>query len=200
MIHKALLSTLTALSTAALLAFSAATSAELEMSVKSDGMRATAKQITAVITDIDQESREVTLQGPLGNTFTLQVGDAVERLNEFEKGDMVLAQYESSLSGELREPTEAEMAMPWVELDAASVNEAGFEPGAAVGKAIRAVVSIEGMNRITRTVTVLDAKGDFHIIGDVNPEKMEGVVLGDKLILVYTQAVALELEKHTPAQ
>ena len=174
--------------------------AEVEMAVKGGGERSVAKQITAVITDIDYDSRDITLEGPLGNTITLEAGEEVTRLKEFKKGDFVVATYAASISGELRAPTEAELAEPWVELDAAAIAEEAMDPGVAVGNVIRAVCTVEGMNRASRTVTVLDPKGDFHIIGDVDPAKMEGVKIGDTVIITFSQAIALTLEKPASAQ
>jgi Cu/Ag efflux protein CusF len=178
----------------------AASLAAVEMAVKGAGERSVAKQITAVITDIDYDSREVTLEGPLGNTITLEAGEEVTRLKEFKKGDFVVATYAASISGDLREPTEAELAEPWVELDAAGVAEAGMNPGVVAGNVIRAVCTVEGMNRASGTVTVLDSRGDFHIIDDVDPARMEGVKLGDTVIITFSQAIALTLEKPAGAE
>jgi hypothetical protein len=160
----------------------------------------TAKRISAVITDIDAASREVTLEGGLGNSITLTVGPDVSRFDEFKVGDLVVATYASSVSGELRAPTEAELAEPIVVLDGGAVASADMEPGAAVGRSVRAICTIEGMNRVTRTVMLKDPDGDFHIIDDVDPAKMEGVSLGDTVIITYTEAFALTLEKQVAAE
>jgi len=114
-------------------------------------------------------------------------------------GDFVTATYASSISGELRAPTEDELAEPIIEVAADAVATADMQPGAAVGRAIRAVCTIEGMNRITGTIMLKDPDGDFHIIDDVNPEKMEGVALGDTIIINFTEAFALSLEKQPAA-
>ncbi len=169
--------------------------AEIEIATKGSGERAVAKQISAEITAIDNENRILVLQGPLGNQVSMQVGDAVERFDEFAVGDLVQATFLESIAGELREPTEEELLVPWAELDAAALAGESIDPGAAVGKVIRAVCTIEGMNRITRTVTVLDPMGQVHVIGDIDPARMEGVTLGQTIILTYTRAMALELEK-----
>ena len=174
--------------------------AELEVSERSGNERTTAKRISAIITDVDPESREVTLEGGLGNSITLTVAPEVKRFDEFKVGDLVVATYVSSISGELRAPTEAELAEPIVELDAGAVAGEDMEPGAAVGRSIRAVCTIEGMNRIARTVMLKDPDGDFHIIDDVDPAKMADVSLGDTIIVTYTEAFALTLEKQVPAE
>jgi hypothetical protein len=174
---------------------SAAAVAEVEMAVSGDGERMVAKQISAQITAIDPKTRNITLEGPLGNTITLKASEAVTRFDEFAVGDLVQATDSESLSGELRAPTEAELEAPWVELDGAAIAKENMAPAAGVGIIVRAVCTIEGLNRATRTVTVQDPRGLYHVIPDVDPAKMEGVNIGDTIIITYSQAVALSLEK-----
>ena len=157
--------------------------------------RVMAITVNAEITGIDQESREVTLRTPMGQQVTVTAGSDIERLHDFAVGDVVSTTYIASLEGEVREPTEAEMAEPWIEIGAAAKSTADMEPGAIVGRVIQAVCTIEGMNRVTRTVMVLDPRGKYHVIGDVEPEKMAGVTLGTTLVLTYSEAIAVALEK-----
>ena len=158
-------------------------------------VRAAAVQVEAVITDIDHKNREITLQLPGGAFVTMTAGEEVRRLEEFSVGDAIVATYLTSLAGEVREPTEEEKANPWQEVDGAMV--AGLEdtPGIAGMRVIKAVCTIEGMNRVAGTVMVEDPRGKYHLIGDVERERFEGRMLGDTIILVYTEAVALSLEK-----
>jgi hypothetical protein len=58
---------------------------------------------------------------------------------------------------------------------------------------IRAVCTIEGLNRILGTATIKDSRGDLHVIRDIEPEKMEGVTLGQTVVVVYTEALAMSL-------
>jgi hypothetical protein len=158
-------------------------------------VRAAAVQVEAVITDIDHKNREITMQLPGGAFVTMAVGEAAKRLDEFAVGDAIVATYLTSLAGEVREPTAEEKANPWQEVDGAMV--AGLEdtPGVAGMRVIKAVCTIEGMNRVAGTVMVKDPRGKYHLIGDVERERFEGRMLGDTIILVYTEAVALSLEK-----
>ena len=195
MIIRKFVPVLALLSTVLLGAIPATTLAEVEVTTSGNNERTVAKQISATITAIDQKTREVTLQGPLGDTITLTASDAVARLNEFAVGDHVQATFVESINGELRAPTEEELKNPWVEVDAAGIADTDMPPGAAVGRAVKAVCTIEGMNRATRTVTVKDPRGNFHVIADVNPAKMEGVALGQTIVITYTRALALTLEK-----
>lgn len=168
-----------------------------ETQVAQSGGRAMIMTVEAVVTDIDLETRQVSLQGPMGNTVTLTASEQVVKLEDVKVGDTLVATYLASLEGELREPTEEELAEPWVVLEDAGMSEEGEQPAVAGARVIRAVCTIEGMNRLLGTVTVLDPRGKAHVIADVEPEKMAGVTLGQTIVLVYSEAIAMTLERVT---
>jgi hypothetical protein len=168
---------------------------EGEMKETPTAERAMVLEVEAQITAIDIETRQVSLTGPLGETVTLTAGPGVNRLKELVVGDTVTATYLTSLAAELREPTEEEEMSPFVEITDQVRTESYELPGGAVARIIRAVCTIEGMNRITRTVTIQDARSMVHVIGDVKPESFGMLTLGQKVIITYTEAVALTLQK-----
>ena len=171
--------------------------AETQAKVQTGG-RAVAMEAEAEITAIDLKTRQVTLRGPGGNTFTLQSQDKAIALEDVKVGDSVVVTYIAAMESELRVPTAEEIAAPWVELDEEAVSEDAAHPGIADMRVIRAVVTVEGMNRVSGTVTVKDSRGMVHIIGDVEPEKMEGVKIGETAVIVFAEAIALTL-KHQAA-
>ena len=160
-------------------------------------VRVAAVQVAAVITDIDKETRELTLELPGSAFVTLTAGAEIQRFDEFDVGDAIVASYVTSLAGEVREPTPEEQENPWQELDAAAVAGMDLPPGVAGMRVIKAVCTIEGMNRVAGTVMIQDPRGKYHLIGDVAPEKFEGRTLGETVVMIYTEAVALTLEKAT---
>ncbi len=91
MISHRILSALALFSAVLLGTIPALSLAELEVSERGDNERTMARRISAIITDIDPESREVTLEGGLGNSITLTVGPDVKRFDEFKVGDLVVA-------------------------------------------------------------------------------------------------------------
>lgn len=157
--------------------------------------RMAAVQITAIVTAVDKETREVGLELPHGEFTTLVVGEDVPRFDEIAVGDAVVATYVEALAGEVRTPTQEELDEPWVELDAAAVAELDMDPGMAGLRVVRAVCTIEGMNRVTRTAMIQDPRGKYHVITDVEPSYMMGLTLGTRIIMTYAQGMALNLEK-----
>lgn len=157
-------------------------------------VRAMSMTIEAVITDIDLETRQFTVEGPNGQPITMTAAEKVVKLEDVNVGDTIVATYFTSLESELREPTQEELAEPWVVLADAAKSEADEQPAIGGARLIRAVCTIEGMNRVLGTVTIMDPRGKLHLIGDVEPEKMEGVTLGQTVVMVYTEALAVTLE------
>lgn len=164
-----------------------------------DGGRAVAAELVAVVTAIDLDTREVSLQGPGGEVVTVTAHEQIVKLEDISVGDRLRVTYLAALEGEVRAPTEEELAEPWLVLEESGVSDDPNLPGIAGARLIRAVVTIEGMNRELGAVTVKDSRGKLHLITDVEPEKMEGVTLGQTAVLVYTEALAMSLEKVAPA-
>jgi len=161
--------------------------------------RAMAVSIEAEIIDIDLETREVSLKGPTGKIVTMTSPEKVVKLEDMRVGDKVVATYFAALEAELREPTEEELATPWLVIEEAGVLTEGEAPGIGEAQITRAVCTIEGLNRVLGAVTIKDSRGKLHVIGDVEPEKMEGVTLGQTIVVVYAQALAITLEKKEAA-
>ena len=189
-----LITTLQAILAALLLAFTANAIAEEAATADEPAGRAMAVTVEAVVTDVDLETRQVTLQGPGGDLFTVTAPETATKLENVKIGDRLVATYVAGLEGELREPTEEELAEPWVVLKDAGVSDDANHPGVGAARVIRAVCTIEGLNRILGTVVIKDPRGKVHVIGEVEPEKMEGVTLGQTLVVVYAEALALSLE------
>ncbi|MGB1142281.1 MAG: hypothetical protein ACPG1A_15370, partial [Halioglobus sp.] len=163
------------------------------------GARAMAMEIVAVVTDVDLETRQVSLQGPTGNIITLHASEQVVKLEDVSVGDELVVTYLAALEGEIREPTEEELAEPWVVLEEGAVSEDPANPAVGGARAVRAVVTIEGLNRALGTVTVKDARGKLHLIADVEPEKIENATIGQTAVLVFTEALILSLERQSAA-
>jgi hypothetical protein len=49
-------------------------------------------------------------------------------------------------------------------------------------------------------VVIKDPRGKVHVIADVEAEKMEGVTLGQTVVMVFTEALALSLEHAAPTE
>ena len=186
----------TSLLTLLVAAFPLTSQAEAVASAEEPSGRAMAIQIVAVVTEIDLETRQISLEVPNGDIITLTAREDVVKLEDISVGDTLVTTYIAGLEGELREPTAEELAEPWLVVEDGAVSAEGEQPAIGGARIIRAVCTIEGMNRELGTVTIKDSRGKLHVIGDVEPEKMEKASIGQTVVIVYAEALALSLEKH----
>jgi hypothetical protein len=168
--------------------------AETEKTAETSG-RAMAADIDAEVTAIDLKTREVTLTGAYGFKTTLIAPEKVIKLEDVQVGDRVVGTFFAALEGEVRTPTAEELADPWMVLEGKSVSGDTANPSVDAARVIRAVVTIEALNPEKGVVVVKDSRGKEHFISDVEPEKMAGVKVGQTAVVVFTEAMALTLEK-----
>jgi hypothetical protein len=151
--------------------------------------------VTASVESIDYANREITLKGPLGNSVTLSVDPKVKRLKEIKAGDLVQADYYVSVAAELRKPTPEEEKHPLVVLDGGGKAAATEAPGAGALRAFKVVTTIEGLDRPQQTVTVKGPRGHFLTARVENPKRLMEMRLGDTIVITYTEALAISVEK-----
>jgi hypothetical protein len=151
--------------------------------------------VTASVQAIDYDKREVTLKGPLGNEVTFTVDQRVKRLNEIKVGDNVRADYYISIAAEIRKPTAEEEKNPIVVLDAAGKAPPGTSPAAGGLRRIKVVTTIEGLDRPTETITLKGPLGRYFTTRVADPERLTKVHIGDHVVVTYTEALAVSLEK-----
>ncbi|MEZ5275211.1 MAG: hypothetical protein R3F07_02380 [Opitutaceae bacterium] len=151
--------------------------------------------MVAKVAAIDYETREVTLKDELGKEISIVAGPEVERLNEIAVGDSVEADYYLSLAFELREPTADEMANPLQVAEDAGRTEADQAPGAGALRMIKAVCTIEGLDRPTETVTLMGPLGGLNVIQVRDVSNLPKLRIGQSVVVTYTEALAIGLVK-----
>jgi hypothetical protein len=151
--------------------------------------------VSASVEAINHTNREVTLKGPLGNEVTFIVDPHVKRLNEVKVGDFVRADYYISIAAELRAPTPEEEKDPIVVLEAGGKSPDGTTPAAGGLRRFKVVTTVEGVDLSTETITIKGPRGKFATIHVPKSPNLSKVTLGEKIIVTYTEALAISLEK-----
>jgi len=150
--------------------------------------------VTGTITDIDYQKREMTLQAPGGHLETFVVDKQVQRFNEARVGDKVSLDYYLGASAEVRKPTAEEKQNPLVVLDTMSKTGRESAPAAYDARQIRAVVTIESLDRAAQTITVKGPRGKYFTTRVADPSRFERVVIGDTILLTFTEATVVSLK------
>jgi hypothetical protein len=151
--------------------------------------------LVAEVTDITLSNRQVTLKGPQGNEVTVTVSDAVKRLDEVKVGDLVRLDYLVSVAAELRKPTAAEAEHPLVIEEVGGRASAHKSPAGGIARRFKVVTTIEELNLTNQTVTVKGPLGRTLTARVAEPSRLKKAHVGETIVIVYTEALALSLEK-----
>ena len=147
------------------------------------------------VTKVNKETREITLKGPDGELVTLTASDAVERFNEIEVGNRITFQYYTYIKAEFRKPTEEELAEPLMVLAEGGKAPEGMDPAAIVGAVVKALVTVEILNRPSMLATVKGPRGNYLSINMEDEALMQKLHIGQQVILTYAEAMAISLSK-----
>lgn len=148
--------------------------------------------VEATVTAIDYATRVVTLQADDGSVVVVRAGPAVKRLDEIKKGDGVELTYHESLAMSIVPAAEAGQPQA-AELDAAGRAPGTESPAGAVGRQIDAIVEITGIDKAAQTVDVKGPEGNIVTVRARHPENLDKIKVGDRVHIVYTQAVAIAI-------
>ena len=150
---------------------------------------------TATVTAVDPEKREITLKDAKGNEGTFAVDKSVTRLKEIKVGDKVRAEYYVSIASEIRPPTAEEKDAPLAVLETTVKAPKGTSPARGALRQLRAVVTVENIDRDAETVTIKGPRGNVLTVHVLDPARLDRVQVGDTVIITYTEALAVSLEK-----
>ncbi len=165
--------------------------AEPQMITRKEAMLVT---YTGTIIAIDYTNREVTLRDSQGRIETLHVTKKVLRFNEAKVGDKVTVDYYISFDAEVRPPTAEEKQTPLVELKTVDRSAAGKNPAGDVVRQVRAVATIEAIDRQAKTVTIKGPLGKVYVARVLDASRLDKVEVGDTVVVTFTEAAAVSLQ------
>jgi hypothetical protein len=147
----------------------------------------------AKVVSVDQKNRVVSLRNADGEVFDVKVGEEVRNLPQVKKGDDVVVTYYESIAFTLRKPGEV---TPGVEVaDTATRAKPGEKPGGAMGSQTTITATVVGLNKQKGTVTLKGPRGKVVTVTAREPRRLEPVKVGDLIEVVYTEALAISVEK-----
>jgi hypothetical protein len=155
-------------------------------------MEAAAITEVATVQSIDSASRTVTLQGSDGTIGTYKLGEEVRNFDQIQVGDQVKATVVESMAVFVG-PSDVKPNVGAIQTVALAPK--GAKPGAVVTNTAEAVVRVDAVDAAKRTVTFTgfaDVPRTLTVGPSVN---LANVKVGDKVVMRYTQAMAIAVEK-----
>lgn len=153
-------------------------------------------KMTATVVSIDLGSRDLLLIDSKGKMHKVNVSDQARNLDQVKVGDKVNAEYTEAVSFELKKQGTAGTA----DASPANVQEAmvrtpkGAKPGGAVGRKVTALATVVAVNSKKQFVTLRGPQGNEYDVEVLDPAQLKGVTKGDKVEVVYTEALAISVQ------
>jgi hypothetical protein len=148
--------------------------------------------MTATVTAIDLEKRIVTLKGPKGEVRDVKVGKEAVNLPQLKVGDLVTVKYYESLAVEVMKPGTASAAG---EKTAIIRNKPGEMPGGMAAQQATVTATVMAIDKKKSTLTLKGPDGKTVIAKAQDPKNLDKVKVGDELMITYTEALAISVEK-----
>jgi Cu/Ag efflux protein CusF len=150
-------------------------------------------EMTATVQAVDLENRLVTLRGPEGKVVKVHADQGVRNLAEIKLGDQVKARYYESLAIEVKKSGEASPSAGSAQFSSRA--KPGERPGGVETNVVTLVAGIEAIDTKNQTVTLKWPKGNSETVKVQDPNNLENVRVGDQVVITYTEAVAISVEK-----
>jgi ribosomal 50S subunit-recycling heat shock protein len=147
--------------------------------------------LSATVATVNQETREVTLQDADGNELAITVGEEVKNLPQVEVGDQVEVAYYESVNVEVLGPEQAEPEA--AAMSALETAEPGQKPAGAMATELSVVATIDAIDKDGETVTLTGPEGNTKTVKVRNPDNLEKVAVGDRVMITLTRAVAVDV-------
>jgi plastocyanin len=154
---------------------------------------ATVVEEKATVQAIDQSTRMVTLKGPQGNSVTFKASDEVRNLAQVKVGDEVKFAYYESVAVRVLKAGEA--FPPPSESAAMARAKPGEKPAGVIGAETVVNATITAIDKKAKTATLKGENGKSVTVTPLRPEKLDEVKVGDRIVITYTEAVAISVEK-----
>ena len=147
---------------------------------------------TATIEAIDHTSRAITLKSKEGKMETMVAGPEVKRFSELKVGDTLTFRYMESTAFSIRKA--GEKAPAAVSDSAAVTRGTGAKPSGTMATQATATVIVKAIDPKIPSVTVLTDEGKTVSLKIADPKNIEGLKVGDKVDITYTQALMVSVK------
>jgi hypothetical protein len=150
----------------------------------------TSETVTATVVQVNQKTREVIVKTGDGKEYSFVAGDNVKNLAQVKEGDVITAVYTEAIAYEIKEHGTTGVQTT----TAAAAAQPGTKPSGAVAQQTTVTVLITAIDPTVPTVTFMGPRGNKETIKVKDPQKLNGVKVGDKVDITYTEALAIKVD------
>ncbi len=146
---------------------------------------------TFTIVAIDHTNRIVSLKDKDGMVDSVLAGPEVKRFDALKVGDKVTVTYQESVVYEIHKPGTTPAPAGG---QAGIVRTPGEKPGGTISRQLTATVTVTAIDMNVPSVTIKMEDGTVSSFKVEDKKNLEGVKVGDRVQITYTQALAISVE------
>ncbi len=154
----------------------------------------TTSTISAVVEEINHETRVVTVRKPDGEAVTFTASEEARNLGQVSVGDILHAEYQETVSIEVMAANG--MTAEAAQLSAIARTEEGEMPGAMSVDSIIVTATVEEINIEANTFKLKGPEGTINEYVARNPENLKRAAVGDLVVMTVTEAIAISVEER----
>lgn len=154
--------------------------------------------VSATVDHVDLNKRELTLRGPDGNPFIVQVPESVQRLDNVKMGDQVSIDYYQSAALSLKKPEAG--AVTGAQARTTVQKAPGALPGGVVGQQISATAKVNKVDASKGQLMIKAPDGQIDTINVKDPQMradLKNLKPGDDIQVTYSEAMAVSMTPRT---
>ena len=146
---------------------------------------------TGVVEAIDLAARKVTIRKTDGTVVTTVAGPEIKRFEEIKVGDKITARYHETLVLRVKQPGESEVASA----TRGTTGSGQATPGGTAAKQLTLTVTITAIDAAIPSITFTGPNGWKYTSKVQDPAALAKVKVGDKVDIVWTEALLVSLER-----
>jgi hypothetical protein len=156
-------------------------------------------EVTAkgTIEAIAADRRAVTVKFESGYSEVVSVSPEVKRFNEVKVGDKVNLRYYEAVVLYVRKAGDTSPAPPESSDKSSATPGGGEHPGGTAARQRKMTVTVVSIDKATPSITVKTPEGETVTRKLQDAKNLEGVSLGDKIDITYTEAMLVGVEPTT---
>jgi hypothetical protein len=142
---------------------------------------------------VDYDNRSVALQGPDGNSEIFTCPPEVRNFDQIKEGDVVRVQYMQTIDINVRKVGEP---LSVTETAGFATAPLGDKPGIVAVRTVDTQANVQAIDYQGRTVTLVGINNKpmtIHVSDKL--KSFDSVVVGDQVIIHYTEAVSIDVSK-----
>lgn len=148
--------------------------------------------LKATVVAIDLKNRIVTLKDSDGDVQDFAVGKEAVNLPQVKPGDIVTVKFVEAVAVEVIKPGSAAAAGQQTTIARAKPGEM---PGGVMTRTVSTTAAVKAVDKKAGTISVVGPSGKTVKVKVLDPSNLDLVKAGDELLITYTDAIAISVER-----